>query len=504
MRTFVKTTLAILLATALVGCDSVLQKPEPSTSVSQEVALSNPDAIRGVRTSMYDRFHSNALSTDWLLGASALADGTIWRGNEERHQNLNVFNREDGLGTGAYNNLYNLINDANLLIGGIQKGALDKPTANKYKAEARFMRALAMHHAVRIFGYDPAGPEPADGLVQPNSGPGQNFNLGIVIRTKPTLSPQDANDKARSTVHEVYDQIVKDLKQSISLFKGLPGDVRTSSYHFANEAAAHALLARVHLYQRNWSAANNQAQKAIDVAAARFGSRLAKPSELQAMFDETTGDNPEGIFQVSTDPQNSIGVNNALPAFTSVFWVAQVPTQNLLNQYGKKDKRLDAWYGPCLDEVNGVSYANTCKDRNKNGYELQKYQSEVRPSAYADDHVHLRIAEMVLIQAEARLHTQGVSAAITRLNDLREKRNASMLDPANYNMESAMNEILAERRRELVAEGHRFFDLKRLGRDIPKFYGIPDVPFNSFKILDELPENQLKINKKLKQNPGYN
>jgi hypothetical protein len=54
-----------------------------------------------------------------------------------------------------------------------------------------------------------------------------------------------------------------------------------------------------------------------------------------------------------------------------------------------------------------------------------------------------------------------------------------------------------------VAEGHRFFDLKRLGRDIEKVQGISDVPFTEFKILDDLPESALAVNEELVQNPGY-
>jgi len=112
---------------------------------------------------------------------------------------------------------------------------------------------------------------------------------------------------------------------------------------------------------------------------------------------------------------------------------------------------------------------------------------------------------MVLIQAEARLNTDGIGAAINRLNDLREQRNAPRLDPVDYeDQEAAMDEILAERRRELVAEGHRFFDLKRLGRDIQKPLGNDALPFNSPKILDDIPTNQLSINEQLVQNPGYN
>ena len=48
--------------------------------------------------------------------------------------------------------------------------------------------------------------------------------------------------------------------------------------------------------------------------------------------------------------------------------------------------------------------------------------------------------------------------------------------------------------------------IKRLGRDIRKAPGTgeEDIPFNDFRILDELPEAQLEVNTELVQNPGYN
>jgi hypothetical protein len=503
MRTIVTTTLAVALLFLAQGCDSTVERTEPSTAISQTTALSNPDAIRGLRASMFDRMHSTGLSTDWLLGPSSLADNTSFRGNQERHQGLNVNALRAGVGGPAYGPGYSLINDANLLIGGIQEDALEPAVASKFRAEAYFMRALVQHHLVRSFGYDPNG---NGGVVSPNSGPGQGFNLGIVLRTEPTLDVQQASSKPRATVPEVYDQIISDLEAADSTFAEVPAEVRENSRFFPSEAAVQGLLARVQLYQRNWGAANTAAQNAIDLASSTFGSDLASGvSGLTAIFDETTGGNPEAIFEIDTDPATeSVGINNAISAYTSIQWLAQLPTQDLISTYDSTDARLEAWYEPCFDEATG-SAEDGCTGVNDQGLELHKYASEQGVSRYADDYPHLRIAEMVLIQAEARLNTDGIGAAINRLNDLREQRNAPRLDPVDYeDQEAAMDEILAERRRELVAEGHRFFDLKRLGRDIQKPLGNDALLFNSPKILDDIPTNQLSINEQLVQNPGYN
>jgi hypothetical protein len=208
-------------------------------------------------------------------------------------------------------------------------------------------------------------------------------------------------------------------------------------------------------------------------------------------------------------------VNDAIAAYTSKEWMAQIPTQDLISTYESDDARLDAWYGPCFNDITGTAPGG-CDNVNNDGLELQKYQGDkdLAANQYADDYIHLRAAEMVLIQAEARLNTSGVAAAINRLNDLRSQRNASQLDPANFTEDSARDEILAERRRELVAEGHRYFDLKRLGRDIQKSAGKLDdpaddrtddpVPFEDPRILDDIPPGQLEVDSELVQNPGFN
>ena len=503
MKAFVNTLLILALLVLFQGCDSIIESPEPSTSVSQEGALSTPDAIQGIRSSMYARFHPEDMSTDWLLGPSALADGTFFRGNQGRHQGLNLNQLRAGIGTGTYGDLYSLINDANILISGIEEGVLPESEANKLRAEGLFMRAMALHHAVRIFGYDPDG---QGGVVSPASGVGSGFELGVEIRTEPTLAVADATPTPRSTVSEVYTQIVGDLEESVSIFSDLPGDALESSPFFVSEAAAQALLARVSLYQRNWAEADTRAQNAIDEAAASFGSGLASGTDgLTDIFDETSGSNPEAIFTISTNPvTESAGVNDAIAAYTSVQWLAQLPTQDLIDLYEADDARLDAWFEPCFDEVNSVKPTG-CDLINDDGFELAKWSAEQSPSQYADDYVHLRAGEMYLIQAEARLNTVGVAAAISRLNDLRAERGASELNPADYDRETTYDAILDERRRELVAEGHRFFDLKRLGRDIRKApeTGRDDVTFNSFRILDDLPSDQLEVNPELVQNPGY-
>jgi len=64
-------------------------------------------------------------------------------------------------------------------------------------------------------------------------------------------------------------------------------------------------------------------------------------------------------------------------------------------------------------------------------------------------------------------------------------------------------EILRQRRIELAYEGHRFFDLKRLGRDLVKSPHYNSVAFTDTRILPPIPQADVDGNPNLRQNAGY-
>ena len=484
----------ILVFCALImvqGCNELLSNTEPSTAVDQNVALTSPEAIRGVRARMYARMLTAPdMNTTWLLGPSALADNTdIGSGTRFEDFNNNVF--EAGLGTLAWNDLYDMINDANILLEGVEDGVVDSETQTKYDGEAYFMRAFALHHLVRIFSYEPG--------MAPTSGEGAGFDLGVIIRTEPTLNVQDADFNARSTVAQVYEQIESDLTAA---YEALSQSSDEGPFYITS-AAVKALEARVSLYQQKYGAANSAATAAITES----GARLAEADEVSSMFDESAS-NPEAIFTIDVDPATeSGGVNDGLAAYTSMQWFGQIPTQDLIESYEDGDARLEAWYTPCFDDVTD-SESSACAGVNVDNLELHKYAAE--QGQFADDYVHFRVSEMVLIQAEAQLNEAGPGAAVNKLNELRSKRDISPYSGAITD-EAVLDAILAERRRELVAEGHRFFDLKRLGRDLRKVEFDPDdgtttvsfLPYEEYYFLDDLPDAEVELNPELTENPFF-
>ena len=66
-----------------------------------------------------------------------------------------------------------------------------------------------------------------------------------------------------------------------------------------------------------------------------------------------------------------------------------------------------------------------------------------------------------------------------------------------------LTEILLQRRIELAFEGHRFFDMKRLGMDITRPNGLATVPYDDYRVAAPISTSELDVNKALVNNPGY-
>jgi starch-binding outer membrane protein, SusD/RagB family len=116
----------------------------------------------------------------------------------------------------------------------------------------------------------------------------------------------------------------------------------------------------------------------------------------------------------------------------------------------------------------------------------------------------IRIAEVYLNRAEA-MATPGSpvfneAAALADLNKIATNRGLTAFTLTGSDL---YEEIIRQRRIELAFEGHRFFDLKRLGRDIVKTPHYVNLNFTDTRILAPIPQREVDGNKNLAQNPGY-
>jgi starch-binding outer membrane protein, SusD/RagB family len=484
-----------VLLLAFTGCNDILERVEPPTDVSGEVALTSPDGVRAIRASMYSKIRASfAYTTQYFVGPSAFADETRNRPGSTRFSDLNVAVGTSGLvHLGSWADSYNIIQDANLLIGAVADGVLPADEMNRFKGEAYAIRAYVMHNLARTYGYEPG---------RTGQGPEADWNLSVIIRTNPTLDVADADKRPRSTVNEVYTQILSDLQTAKTLLAGV-----NANKTYVTEAFVDAVAARVNLYAGNWAAASTAAQAAITNSGLALVSTEAG---VRGMFYETGPDaanHPEAILKIvvnpDTEPIAGSNVNNGLAAYTSNQWVPQVPTQFVIDKYDAADYRLAGWYRDCIAHQTAGATANGCATINNRAASVTKWNG--RKGNLADDIPVIRVAEMYLIWAEAAAKAANNPASgQAPLAALRTARNAGAIPgTALANMTAFEDFILDERIRELIVEGHRFWDLKRLGRDVRNPDGSIKMFANSYRIIAPIGNALINVNENLVENPGY-
>ena len=126
-------------------------------------------------------------------------------------------------------------------------------------------------------------------FAQPYSNnPTQNPGLPLKLSSDPNDLPQ-----SRSTVAEIYDQVVKDLKDAIT-YMTLPEGMSSKNCCYATKEAAQALLARVYLYMENWEGAWEMANAVI--SSGRF--ELLRGDEYAIYSQHVPEENSETIFAV--------------------------------------------------------------------------------------------------------------------------------------------------------------------------------------------------------------
>ncbi|MCH8568065.1 MAG: RagB/SusD family nutrient uptake outer membrane protein [Balneolales bacterium] len=482
-------TAAITLgALSFYACDTLLDT-EPRQSVSPEVALSTFTGVEGILISAYNRMLNPGAYTNTRIAApEVLADNARLNTDDASGRYQSQAINAVGTGVGGWGLFYQIINDVNIIIGGLD--ATDAPQADKDRilAQALFIRGLAYHALSKSYGYEP-GREV------------NNFNLSVILRTSPTLGSSVAVDpRPRSTNVEVYQQIERDLLRSIEVFQN-PGVNQTNRF-LGNRAAAEALLGRVYLYWGRYADAVTYTTNAMNNP---LGAGLATPAQAPAIFNTTGTPGRESFFELRNTAQDMAAaggspVNNGLAALlTPAQWFDVLPSEELIDLYEDGDVRfsfdgegvLTGWYS----------------NRNAAGAPRKihtiKYNQSDGPGSFVDNTPILRFSEALLNRAEAYARLGQDGNALADLNLLRANRG---LSDVSLSGAALITEILDERRRELAFEGFRWFDLKRLGMNVPKpeATGQGPVLSDDFRILSQIPNSQVVQSEGvIVQNPGY-
>jgi len=324
-------------------------------------------------------------------------------------------------------------------------------------------------------------------------------SLAIPIVTTVLLS--DAQEK-RNTVAEVYAQIIKDLTEAIPLLSESKKGGKINSW------AAKTLLARVYLYKEDNENAYNTAIEVINDGPYTL---LTRSEYVDAWAEEF---NSESIFSCVNSAADNGGGNSIGNLSDPEGYGQFIASQDLINLINSdpEDIRNEILYIDQLSTMGDpTSYGRVLKYPgigNTKAIIVDHFEAggDLASSATTSNVPIFRLSELYLIAAEAGVKGGGTDAA-SFLNAIVERANpAATVAETDVNLDR----VLTERRKELVAEGHRFFDLIRNKRDIVRneyprtahMTARMHIPYDDYQVVFAIPLEELRINP-LTQNPGY-
>lgn len=498
------------------SCKKFLEEV-PYTNKTPSLLLQDNESATAFLTGVYDRLASSDPSFDasYRRGMLIVAnfgtdDFTAKVGTNVITSDFNdyTFTANDLKLRQIWNNFYAGINQASDIIVNIPKSPLGDSIKNQYTAEAKFLRGFLYFNLVRMFG-------------------------GVPLVLAPTASLDNLNT-SRSSVQEVYAQVIKDLTDALPSLR----EARFVPAGRATKGAALALLCKVYLTQASYGKYKPVAGYSwVDIpmsftqAVSYANQAMALPdyalqADYSAMFTPATENNSEIIFSVQMEGSATISDEGSF--LTNLFGPANIgdinlsrggqnqgrASRNLINKYATGDLRR-SWniasfgYRGC-DSVAQATQFYASKWRKPCGFNGQHFSD---PNNFPV----LRLADVMLMAAEADAELNGGAAtpyALNLVNTLRRKRYVASVTPTaptgNF-----LDFVFDERSRELCYEGQRWFDLVRTGRLIAavkatvQSYTGPFLAPGNIQVrhyLYPIPQTEIDNNSKIDlpdQNPGY-
>ncbi|MBS1950836.1 MAG: RagB/SusD family nutrient uptake outer membrane protein [Cytophagales bacterium] len=497
-----KTIVVLAISLAVVSCDKNFLdvKVQGGETITTNPNLAQ-DLVTGVYSSLLqgDSWGNGDVHGFAFLSATSIASDDADKGSFAADQaattgqfdTFTLTSTNTFCGT-LWSGHYNGIGAANQALKALAVAAIPAATKNQLKGEVRFLRGYFYFNLVRFYGGVP-----------------------LVMQV-----PKDAHDANTNPIYQtradkavVYDSIVRDLNFAIS---NLPLRSQSSVGH-ANKGAAQAMLAKVYMYLEQWDSVMSLTNKVI------ASGQYQLVTDYSVQFKQAGNNSSESVFELETGKFNNsnFGIANVtasqgprvggMGGWNDLGWGFNDPSLSLIGAYEPNDLRKNAtiifidnsglhkgtrlWDGfriPSSDSVQNLFY------------NYKAYTSSVVPSkeTYATPGDKdrpknipvLRYADVLLMNAEAAVHTGGDAA--TPLNLVRVR--ANLLPKGTV----TLADVKQERRVELAMEEDRFWDLVRWG-DAPAVLGSLGFVAGKNELLP-IPAAQILLsNGKLTQNPGY-
>lgn len=339
----------------------------------------------------------------------------------------------------------------------------------------------------------------------------------VPIITESTTGGNPTNNSRQ----EVFDFIESSVLENVGLL--LKQDTKTT----VNYYTAHAILAKLYLNAEIYTGSPRWADAETAANEVMTGP-YSLSSNFFSNFATRNGGSSENIFTLPYDENNAGGFN--LVQMTLHYssqntydlqeqpWNGYASLEEFYNQFDDQDVRKGSFLeGPQFasdgTRLNDISAEPDDPDGEpltftpeinmlapnafrQAGVRVGKFEFATgSASSLSNDYPLIRLADIMLIKAEAALRQGDAADALTYVNMIRERAN---LDPLNS---VTLDDIYNERGYEMFAEASRRTDQIRFGKfNQPWWEKGQSEPFRA---LFPIPLQQINANPNLNQNPGY-
>lgn len=478
---------------SLVACEKFLdEKPQSdltkeNTDTQEQVsAYSSVSDAKSELNGVYALFKTDIYEGNAFYIGDCMSDNCYIGGDgvsEEQLDNLTVSATNSVIAT-SWSQFYAIVGSATNVIENVKlmdSSLIDDATRAQIIADAKFARAWVLFDIVKYWGDAPLTLQLIPSITVDN-----------IDKWYPIMYP------SRTSEEEIYAQIISDLDEDT--IKNLPS--KSSGAFCGTQGAAYGLLAKV--YATMGKKSERDYSKVVDMCdnVIKQGYRLVP--DFESLWTVDGKFSSESIFEMY--------FSDAAEQHNWAYWVLLTdvsgdvvvswrryctPTQDLVAKFNKeKDVRYKSsiyW--------TAVPYDTYWPAKNYPlAYKIRQKESDI---------ILLRLADILLLKAEALVELNRPKDALMIVNDIRNRAGLSGLS-LSLSVAEARLAVENERQLELLFEGQRWWDLIRnermeevmkLAHDKNGNLRFSEIPAWRAKL--PIPQAQIDINERLTQNIGY-
>lgn len=483
----------IILFSALFlfnSCHDSFLKEDVYSSITPLNFYTTEEDADAALTSVYNAMRNNNSWSRQLILAGEYPSEATWPNNsgEAWRTEMDQFTWTTS-STGfkqIWSQLYVLINRANTLLIYIDKISFTEEAKKEHIiAEAKYLRALSYLYLIRLFD-------------------------NVPLKTEGNLN--DLYPTNVGTADAVWALIFSDLEYA----KGkLKAKHTGKDIGRATAGAAQTLLTKAYLSVAGkpwnkaeyWSRAAQEAKSVIDNSS--YGYKLE--TNYEDVFALNNEHGSEYIFSVEFE--SNIGCGWDFPTFTDIRngdhiklggWSSVTVETAFFESMGIKDKRREKTFTLSYTGYNDPdkiwTYPGNISLPHYNKYvDLSDMGSGT--GDYALNFPITRFSDLLLMHSEAENEQNGPTEnAVYGINIVRARAGLTPLKSTDFSKESLRETIYKERLWELCAEGHAWFDMKRMDLMTKR---IKKYKVEAKHYVFPIPQDELDINPNLKQNDLY-